>query len=201
MHYAAKLGKYYYRYSNNTLFIGTKVHEAIAEYLTNGTTNCLNDDLYGNEEEIHTAFNNFMSWYKEVTEGLGWKVEIFLSEVPLISPWCGGTADAILLINGNKVLVDFKTSKRIDISYWIQVSAYRWIINNYYPEYGSINGVGILRFSKYYNEHECILYDLSIPENLNFINDCERAFGTGLNMFYEMNILRQEIQDCKRIIK
>ena len=115
-----------------------------------------------------------------------------LIEVPLVCPWFGGTADLVLKINGRNFLIDLKTSKKITPDYFIQVSAYKWVIDNFYPEYGPIDGVGVLRLDKYSNKYEDVFIDINTPEDIYFINHCLQTFGIALNMYYQMNILAKE---------
>jgi hypothetical protein len=182
---------------DRTLSAGTKAHEVIAEYLTSGTTYTMKNVPRTNRREVKKSVNNFMAWYNHVTLNLGWKVEIFLSEVPLICPWCGGTADAILIINGRKFLVDFKTSKKISPDYFIQVSAYKWILDNFYPQYGPIEGVGILRFDKSADTYEDIFLEMNVPQDAQFILHCQQVFGLALNMFYTMNVITAEANNIR----
>ena len=197
MRYAANLGRRYYEVNKNTLDIGTKVHEAIAEYLTAGTTYCLSNTPYKLRREVDQCLRNFIAWYNNATMNLGWKVEIFISEVPLICPWFAGTADAILIINGKRYIVDFKSSKRISTSYFIQTSAYKWIVDNYYPDYGPIDGLGILRFDKFNDVYEDLFLEMSDPNDTSFITYCQQVFGLALNMFYNMEILNTEFMTIK----
>lgn len=197
MKWAAKLGSNYDSEKNETLNTGTKVHEVIAEYLTSGTTYSLNN-ARGNKQEIMKSVNNFMAWYNNVTINLGWKVELILSEIPLICPWFGGTADAILDINGRRFLVDFKTSKRIIPEYFIQVSAYKWIIDNFYPEYGPIDGVGILRFDKKSDIYEDLFLEMCNPYDVYYIDHCQKVFALATNLFYSMNVLTNETSLVKK---
>lgn len=197
MKWAAKLGSNYVGQKQKTLNTGTKVHETIAEYLTSGTTYTLKKTPPSMREEVYKSVNNFMAWYNHVTIDLGWSVEIFASEIPLICPWFGGTADAILIINGRKFVVDFKSSKRISIEYFIQVSAYKWVIDNFYNEYAPIDGVGILRFDKLSDTYEDIFLEMCVQEDAMFICHCQSVFGLALNMFYSMSVLNKETSIIK----
>lgn len=192
MKWASSLGSRYNSEKHQTLSVGTKIHEAIAEYFTSGTMYCIkNLDNY-TKSEIKKGVNNFMTWYNHVTIDLGWSVEIFISEVPLICPWFGGTADAILIINGKRYIVDFKSSKRIYQEYFIQVSAYKWIVDNFYPNYGPIDGVGILRFDKKLDIYEDIFLETSDINDFQFINHCQQIFSLAIHLYYSMNIFKNE---------
>lgn len=190
--WAANLGPKYYTENAHILDIGTKVHETIEEQLTKGTQYTLRRTSTNIRNEVKQCVHNFMAWYNHVTKNLGWIVEVMLIEVPLVCPWFGGTADLVLKINGINFLIDLKTSKKITPDYFIQVSAYKWVIDNFYPEYGPIDGVGVLRLDKYSNKYEDVFIDINTPEDIYFINHCLQTFGIALNMYYQMNILAKE---------
>ena len=197
MKWAAKLGDKYDSEKVKSLDTGTKAHEVIAEYLTSGTMYTLNR-VRSNKQEVMNSVDNFIAWYNNATIVLGWKVELIISEVPLICPWFGGTADAILEINGKRYLVDFKTSKRMVPEYFIQVSAYKWIIDNFYPEYGPIDGVGILRFDKFSKTYEDLFLEMCNSFDAYYIMHCQKVFALAVNMFYSMNVLTNETSEIKK---
>lgn len=198
MRWAAKLGPDYISEKQKSLDIGSKLHEAIAEYLMNGTTYTI-EHLRGSiRNEVRNSFRNFLSWYNHI-KAIGWKLEIIASEVPLICPWFGGTTDLICIVNERRYVLDFKSSKSITDDYIIQVSAYKWIIDNYYYQtFGHMDGVGILRFDKSSNTYEDIFFDESDPLDAQLIDRCQRTFGTALNMFYAMNTTSNMISLVKK---
>jgi hypothetical protein len=187
MSWASKLGHKYKFSRNRTLDIGSKAHEAIAEYMTEGSLHTLKTVSGSEKQDVKNAVNSFMGWYNHVTLNLGWKVEVLVSEFTLLSPWFGGTTDAILIINGRKFVVDFKTSKRLNEKYFIQVAAYLWILDNYYPDLGPIEGVGLLRFDKSNGTYEDIFLERNDPQDAEYIHHCQQIFFMALNMFYAMN--------------
>ncbi len=197
MRWAARLGPEYSNEKRKSLDTGTKMHETIAEYLMSGTTYTLRQVPPSMRKDVYKSVNNFIAWYNHVTIDLKWQVYLFASEIPLICPWVGGTADAILIINGRKFLVDFKSSKKISVEYFIQVSAYKWIIDNFYPEYGPIDGIGILRFDKSNDIYEDIFLEMCVQEDAMYISHCQSIFGLALNMFYSMNALGKETSFIK----
>lgn len=197
--WAAKLGDKYTEEKFRILNAGSKIHELIEDYLSKGTTFGAKNIASSIKREVLTSFNNFLSWYNKVTITLGWEVELFVSEVPLICPWFGGTADAILIINGKRYLVDFKSSKKLTPEYFIQVSVYTWIIDNFRPDLGPIDGVGLLRFDKYKsNCYEDIFLERDNPYDAQYINHCQQVFSVALNMFYSMNVLLKETSMMKK---
>lgn len=198
MKWAAGLGEEYSYEKQRTLDIGSKVHEAIEEYLTSQTTYSIRNLSSEIKSEVITALNNFYSWYFKVTNRLKWNIEVFACEIPLISPWFGGTADAIIVINEKRYVVDFKTSKKLTLEYFIQVSIYKWIIDNFYPEYGTIDGVGLIRFDKISETHEDIFLDISNQNDLNFICHCQQIFSLALNLYYSMKSTEVDMNTIKK---
>lgn len=196
MKWAAKLGPEYISTKRHSLDVGSKIHEVIAEYMTNGTLYTIQHLRGPIKEEVTNCFRNFLAWYNHIKR-LGWKIEVVASEIPLICPWFAGTADLIVIINGRKYVIDFKSSKSISPDYLIQVSAYKWIIDNYYPEYGVIDGVGILRFDKHHDTYQDLFLDVSDPKDYHLICHCQQIFSWALNLFYSMNVVTKEISDIK----
>ena len=199
MMWAAKLGNDYKYEKERVLNIGTKVHKAIEEYITAGSTYCLRNLNSGIKREVLTSFSNFLSWYNKVIYELGWSVEIITTEVPLICPWFGGTADVIMEINGKKYVVDFKTSKKLTQEYFIQVSVYKWILDNFYfSEYGTIDGIGLLRFDKKKSSFEDIFLESRNVEDFIFMNHCQQVFSLALNLYYSMKSNEVEMNTIKK---
>lgn len=190
--WAANLGKNFYRERERIRDIGTKLHEAIAEYLSQGTLSTIQHLRGPLRNEVLNCFRNFLAWYNHVKR-IGWKVEVICTEFPLVTPWYGGTTDLIARINGRKYVIDFKTSKSIDYKYIIQTVAYKWAIDNYYPEIGPIDGVGIIRFDKKEDVFEDIFLDVSDPYDLSIMNHCLNSFTYALNLYYSVNVLQQQI--------
>lgn len=197
LQWAANLGSKYNNEKRKTLDIGSKLHEAIAEYMVSGTLYTIQHLRGPVKEEVANCFRNFLAWYDHIKR-IGWKIEVVTSEVPLICPWFGGTADLIVVLNGRRYVIDFKSSKRIYDEYLIQVSAYKWLIDNYYPEYGPIDGIGILRFDKVKNVYEDLFFDVKEPSDYAFIQQCQWIFGCALNMFYATNVFHQNFARLKR---
>lgn len=137
--------------------IGTIVHESIDQYLIHKYVARDNMDFIPDLEDIlpdyrdrvFRSFNNFKKWDKHLAS-IGCHIdEVIGIEVRILTPWFGGTCDAILRINGAVYLVDFKTSGKISPSYVIQCAAYTWAINNgYVAGLPHIEGIGVIRCDK-----------------------------------------------------
>lgn len=161
MQWAANVGRYKYQYyRDKALNIGTIVHELIDNYLcyNHPSPNLpkidnINIDyqLYEADQRssIFNSYTNFTIWEENLNK-LGYSIEEVLTvEYPLVCPLFGGTCDAIFKINGIYYVIDFKTSKSISPEYLLQVSAYMWVINNYYiDKLPHVSGAGIIRVDK-----------------------------------------------------
>jgi len=143
--WAANIGRRKYDYyREKALNIGTIVHENIDEYLMSKYVyhtpfsinfNNIEDDY---RKSVYNSFENFKLWEKRLEE-YGCKIEEVVGlEIKVTCPWYGGTIDGIVKINGRYYIIDFKTSKKISMSYFLQASAYMWIVNNGYAPMDNI---------------------------------------------------------------
>jgi hypothetical protein len=71
--------------------------------------------------EEYQAIISFSDWYKETNPRSIENDKVVFSESPLYA----GTVDYVCEINGEKWLIDFKTSKEIWPSYELQLAAYK----------------------------------------------------------------------------
>ena len=83
-------------------------------------------------------------------------MEIVLTEPELVSKRhrFGGSPDAIGKIDGEYVLLDWKTSNAVYGDYLIQLCAYDLLIEECLPEYTITGGYYLCRFSKDYGDFE-----------------------------------------------
>ena len=191
--WAANIGRRKYDWiREKALTVGTIVHEMVDDYLTakyiNHTTYTVD---YGNIEpeyrdSVYNAFENFKLWEKRLESFNAHIEEIFGFEIPIITPWYGGTIDAIFKINGVWYLIDFKTSKQIDTSYILQASAYLLGIDSgYLSGAPNIGGIGIIRMdkSRYGAIDDLFLNKSDINQNA-IITDAEECFKSYLYAYY-----------------
>ena len=156
INWAVGIGYRKYKAINEkSLEVGTLVHEAIDNYLImkykGGPTYDINYDLIEEDfrEAVYLAYENFLLWEKNLNSHGYFIEELVGVEIPVVTPWYGGTIDAIFKINGAYYIIDFKTSKKISDNYLIQVAAYIWAVNNGYGNgLPMIDGVGIIRVDK-----------------------------------------------------
>jgi len=101
---------------------GSKVHSLTEDYDTG-----LEVSLFDGEGDLNISLMewNMFSRYVEFSNRFPHANEII--EAQLISSTLGyaGTLDRIINLNGKKVLVDIKTSNAIYESYWLQLAAYK----------------------------------------------------------------------------
>jgi hypothetical protein len=118
---------------------GTQVHDAIEKYLQGEKISFLNEDGYSKYSldvwKMILKFQDFWETYKPT---------LVESEIHLFSDkyMFAGTCDLVLEINGEKWLLDIKTSNSLHVSQDLQLSAYAQAWNELYEE--KIDRIGIL---------------------------------------------------------
>jgi hypothetical protein len=140
------------------LDIGSAVHRAIGRHIRKG---CTLDGQFRNAE-ANNCYNAFNSWVKT------YKPVFVSSEQAVVNwrEWYAGTLDAVVEIDGVRIVVDFKTSKKIDRHvYGMQVEAYRRALNEMLGHNNSelhCAESAILRLDKKTGEYEWYFgFDLS----------------------------------------
>ena len=188
--------KQYMNIRNSSTNIGTIVHEGIGHNLERYLGIRVPNDIFQIEQvnpvvamhyeyEIMTALNNFDSWLTVFTQQ-GYRInKLYGLEVPIMTPLYGGTADAIVDINGWKYILDFKTSKKISYEYILQVVAYMMGYNEYIAkspeEY--VVGVGIIRVDK---NRENVFDDLFMNIYHPYIEEYKLCFLSSLETYYRI---------------
>lgn len=117
--------------------IGKLVHAVIEEYIKNGTEPTL-------DEQGMKMFENFRKWIIDN------KVKFIESEKHLYSEsmFVGGICDAIVEINGQKWLYDWKTGgTRVYAEVFFQMGGYEILLNEM-GEHKDITGYGVLGIFK-----------------------------------------------------
>ena len=162
---------------------GSLIHDAIHKYLTDGTTpesyagNIL-DEYY---DTTMTGFKSFKLWLQSIPSA-----SVMYTEKELICPWFAGTADLIMYYNNKTYLLDFKTGKHLSFRYFIQLAAYRYILQKFYNI--QIDCVGIIQLDKSFISYKDYILDLSSEVNMNYINQCTETFFSLLNAYrYRIN--------------
>lgn len=160
--------------------IGTECHENIDKFLIDNSH--MAEDIMG---DARNAYNSFRRWYDDIQSYAS--VEIIYHEHPLVCKYFGGTLDGLYKINGKIYIVDYKTSNHINFNYYLQLSAYRYMLRT---ELGiNVDGVIILQLSKNdisYNEY---MLNFDNPNHLAFINQCENTFLSLAYSYYNLFVV------------
>lgn len=145
---------------NRAAEVGTIGHNAIEHFLKDGS---VSDNI---------PYLGFKLWWDIITSSNN--VEVLGIEEEMSLPYCGGTYDLLLSINGLPFLVDLKTSNHISYKYFIQLAAYRHML---YKTNGiNLNGCIVLQVNKNepgFNEY---LLDFSNISHYQFIEHCTVTF-------------------------
>lgn len=146
--------------------IGTNTHEAIEMYIKTGIQTPDNIPLQG-----------FIKWFTHIKSTN--KVEVLKVEEQLIGSSFGGTCDLLLKVNERTFIVDYKTSNRVRVNHFLQLSAYRALL---FELYGMVvDGVLILHLNKKTPDYEEFVLDFTVDDHYVFIENCYRTF---LSMVY-----------------
>jgi hypothetical protein len=111
------------KYVDDLAGVGTLAHEMVFCHLTGKE---LNTDEYSKNDidRAENAMISFLEWTKDK------KIEVILAEAPMVSEkhQFGGMCDLYCKINGEHLLVDFKTSGAIYDEMMIQLGAYKMLL-------------------------------------------------------------------------
>jgi hypothetical protein len=130
--------------------IGTLVHEAIEARL-NGLP-------IPSPENGAQAIGAFLKWEEQNN------IEIVQQEIQLVSEEYryGGTLDAVGIVDGTYVLLDWKTSKGVYKNYLLQLAAYVQLWNENFPSREIEGGAYLVRFDK--KDGICEPYHFSLED-------------------------------------
>jgi hypothetical protein len=111
--------------------IGTCAHAMIEAHINQLNPQAVLNTMLADEEgrkKAVNAFELYLKWEKQT----GIKLISKYQEIQLVCPQFkfGGTPDAIGEIDGEIVLLDWKTSNGVYQDYIIQLAAYQYLINN-----------------------------------------------------------------------
>lgn len=150
---------------------GSYVHDAIEDYIQNGNELDPDNVMAGYRTEVNYAYGSFRAWWDIISRR---NVKIIMQEQKLVCPWFGGTLDLLVEIDGKVYLLDFKTSNHPSYKYFLQLSAYRYILKHYYGI--EIYGCGIVKLNKKCIKFDEFIIDKSNPDYEEFMDLCERTF-------------------------
>lgn len=168
---------------------GTYSHKAIEEYLNDNKLPNLDDIPIIARNTVDSTFSAFMKWWNIINTH---NVELVYSEKTMTCDLFGGTLDLLLKIDGKYWLIDFKTSNHLNYKYYIQLSAYSYMLS---LEKINIDGCLILMLDKEnYSFTEYIL-DLSNELHYKFFNDCKDAFMSIVLAYNERLNIQSQFND------
>jgi len=127
---------------------GTRVHKEFQNYLEN-------KEVWVDDKEMRESLKMFKDWCKE-KDIAPHELEQHLYNDDLM---VAGTCDFIGMVNGELMLLDWKTSKRIYDHYPVQVSAYLYMYEQQFNK--KLKGAGVVAFrngkirEKYLTRKEC----------------------------------------------
>ncbi|MBQ8132760.1 MAG: hypothetical protein IJ193_09745 [Bacilli bacterium] len=138
--------------------------------------------------EVVNCTNAFKDWWRQLN--FSYSVKVIAEEQPLTCPWFGGTFDLLLEIDGKRTLIDFKTSNHITFRYFIQLAAYKYLIQYNYNM--PIDAACILRMDKENAQYEMAAIDLSNEYDNLFMEHCTYTFFSQLNTYYAIARTKHE---------
>ena len=157
---------------------GTYVHNAIEDYIQNGNTLDMSSVDSFCTKDVYRAYNSFLSWWNIIKDN----IEVLMQEVPLVGKYFAGTLDLLIKFNNRIYLLDFKTSNHISYKYFLQLSAYRYLLKELYNI--EINGCGIIMLNKKEIAYNETILDFANEYDLYFMNQCEETFFSLVYGFY-----------------
>lgn len=164
---------------NKASKIGTEAHDIIESFIRGKLKVETIDNI---------PFKGFYLWYSNLVN-LGYDLEILGIEQKMACKWFGGTYDMLMRINGKVFLIDFKTSNHITEKYFLQLAAYKYMLEE---QKITVNGVIVLQLDKNepgFNEY---LLDFSIPSHFLFIQDCTKTFLALVYAYYNVYYVRNK---------
>lgn len=172
---------------------GSYTHNSIENFIQNDKDIDINSIPIKFQNAVKNAYDSFQLWWNIITQN---NIEILMQEEKLACEWFGGTLDLLIKINGKIYLLDFKTSNHPSYKYFLQLSAYKYMLKE--TRGIELDGCGIIMLDKeciHFNE---ILIDFSVQFDIDFINHCQETFFSLIYGYY--NRLRIE-SEFKQILK
>ena len=181
MYWSNNLGlkhKHYKTVLDEAAKLGSKAHKGFEIFLKEGEVR---------DDAPFFPMKAFLSWWNNIRENN--KVEVLGQEHPLVCPYYGGTYDLLLSINGDKWLVDFKTSNKVTYKYFLQLAAYNRILRDY--ENTKLSGVMILQVEKERPIYHEYFLDFKNVQQKEYFDICERTFLSLLYGYYHILYLER----------
>ena len=160
--------------------IGTIVHDSVEFFLNHNEFPTTPPDY-----NIINCINAFRKWYNAITKHT--EIHVIAMEEKLTCPYFGGTFDLLANIGGKICLIDFKTSKHIGPKYYMQLSAYKYML--------SLKGINIdiamiLQLNR--DTGDFTEYVVDITNNKQhevFMNECFECFLSLVYAYFNRQIV------------
>lgn len=150
---------------------GTMVHEMISCHIKGYVY--IAAGCVCSKYELSRAFSVFLNWYENND------IETIFSEKQFTSDRYGGTVDFYGKVNGKYTIIDFKTSKKIRMSMFIQLALYTILLENHGYK---VDQVGILLCNWKHKDIKIIS-----REELDKYIELAKCLVTLFHMYYNLN--------------
>lgn len=169
----------YRRELNRYAVEGTRVHSEIEHFLTKDL--CMTDPV-----DKTMGFMSFIQWFNDMGYERNTLIEPIMLEKSLIGKYFCGTIDAVMRIGNEVHIVDYKTSSNIGYKYFMQLSAYRYLLE----EIGIyVDKLTVLQLNKYESKYK--QYTIDIKQNEGLVESMFEAFLDTLNSFNSIRVFRE----------
>lgn len=158
--------------------LGSEAHDLISKFLAGEVFNSNNIPYLG-----------FRKWWIDITSCN--KVKVIGTEQIITCQYFGGTYDLLVEIDGLLYLVDFKTSNYVSYKYFLQLAAYKYMLEQ---QGYIIAGCIILQLNKSKIEYTEYPLVFSNTDHKGFIDGC-------LNTFFSLVYGYYNICQCENMYK
>lgn len=151
--------------------LGSEAHDLINKFI-----------LGENFNSNNIPYLSFRKWWTDINSNC--TVRIIGTEQSITCQYFGGTYDLLIEVNDKLYLVDFKTSNHISYKHFIQLSAYKYMLEQ---QGYKIDGCIILQLDKkeiLYNEYSIICWNNI--EHKKFIDNCQNTFFSLVYAYYNI---------------
>jgi hypothetical protein len=153
---------------------GTLIHAWIHRFLTSGMFIYIDTGRYP-LKDIFYALNNFKKWYDKNN------VEAIFSEKKFTINDFGGTVDFYGKVNNKLTIIDFKTSRKIRFTMFIQLALYTILLESH--EY-KVEQVGIVLCNKHPQNNS---YKLISREDLEPYIELAHMLIKIFHLYFDLN--------------
>lgn len=182
-------------WANNLGFSHRKYEKVLFDAANFGTKAHYGIECFLKEKDIPlntpmTPIDSFRLWWEAINKNNN--VEVVAQEQKLVCEWFGGTYDLLLKINGCLFLVDFKTSNHVTYKYYMQLSAYSYMLKK---QGIYISGVIILQLNKTSPGYNEFVLDFSNKKDKDYFEMCEKTFLALVYGYYHIHWLEEEFKN------